>query len=213
MGDAATAASWRALHGGLVLVLLLVVPQIFGPMNWPLPLLVPLTLDGLIVLCVRPLRRSLGWLRAGHLNGRSLLATLATILVSSAALGLFTRWFPQDAAEAAQQLPHRTTLPLLVCGASFALVNAFLEEMLFRGILLDALESQIGPLWALLVQGVVFGVAHMHGVPSGVTGVIMAAIYGCWLGLLRQWTRGLLAPYLAHVCADATIFVLLIPNG
>src|SRR5439155_13501969 len=122
-------------------------------------------------------------------------------------------WFPQDAAEAAQQLPHRTTLPLLVCGASFALVNAFLEEMLFRGILLDAFESQIGPLWALLVQGVVFGVAHMHGVSSGVTGVIMAAIYGCWLGLLRQWTRGLLAPYLAHVCADATIFVLLIPNG
>jgi uncharacterized protein len=99
-------------------------------------------------------------------------------------------------------------LPLAVNGVVFSLVNPFLEEILFRGILLDALDSQLGSRWAVVCQALVFGIAHEHGMPPGYLGIIMASVYGCWLGLLRWQTRGLLAPYLAHVCADATIFAL-----
>ena len=93
----------------------------------------------------------------------------------------------------------------------FSFLNALLEEIIFRGILLDALDSQIGLRWALLVQAVVFGTGHMlGGYPPGVVGAVLAAIYGLMLVMLRVHSRGLAAPYLAHVVADATIALMVL---
>ena len=41
-------------------------------------------------------------------------------------------------------------------------------------------------------------------------GVVLASIYGLMLGMLRNWSNGLAAPVIAHICADATIFVLVL---
>jgi membrane protease YdiL (CAAX protease family) len=57
---------------------------------------------------------------------------------------------------------------------------------------------------------VLFGVIHAQGFPRGVEGMVMASAYGVALGLLRQRSGGLAASCAAHICADATIFALLI---
>ena len=59
-----------------------------------------------------------------------------------------------------------------------------------------------------LVQAFFFGLVHYHGFPHGFMGVLMAAIYGFAIGIIRQRSGGMLAPIVTHVFADITISAL-----
>jgi uncharacterized protein len=61
-----------------------------------------------------------------------------------------------------------------------------------------------------VLQAGSFGLQHAHGFPRGVIGVALAGSWAVMLGVLRHRSRGLFAPTLAHVVADATIAVLVL---
>ena len=105
----------------------------------------------------------------------------------------------------------RWSFPALIgAGVIFSCLNALLEEILFRGLLYDALRISYGLASTLLIQALAFGAVHASGFPSGVVGVILASIYGLMQGGLRVYAGGLGVCWVAHVCADATIFALLL---
>ncbi|MBY0526470.1 MAG: CPBP family intramembrane metalloprotease [Gemmataceae bacterium] len=207
-----TQDSWAAIHGGLFLVLmpllLLLGPALGIPAlaRWPWYFLAPLLGYALVVGAIAPLRHSVHWLRVGRLDARVLLATAGIVVLSSTALILYFVAFRPDLRALAEQLPVRSVMPVILAGALFALSNALMEEIIFRGILQDALTSQLGERTAILVQAVVFGLGHMRGYPPGEIGMVLAGIYGLMLGVVRAWTGGLGATFIAHVFADATIF-------
>jgi membrane protease YdiL (CAAX protease family) len=99
---------------------------------------------------------------------------------------------------------------LIAGGVGFALVNAALEELLWRGVLIDRLEPLFGPSLAIAISAISFGVQHAHGVPRGPIGVLLAGSWAVMLGMLRKHSKGLLAPILSHVVADATIAVIIL---
>jgi uncharacterized protein len=100
---------------------------------------------------------------------------------------------------------------LLVAGAvAFVVVNAVLEEWIWRGVLQARLASVFGMGPAIALQAASFGLQHAHGVPRGVLGVAMVCVWGLMLGWLRHRSGGLLAPVLAHAVADATIAVIVL---
>lgn len=102
-------------------------------------------------------------------------------------------------------------LPVLLAGAAlFALVNATLEELIWRGVLLDRLAAQFGPVVAVLVQAASFGVAHWYGVPRGASGALLAGLWAIMLGWLRVRSGGLAAPLLAHIVADSVIAAIIL---
>jgi uncharacterized protein len=178
--------------------------------HWPWYFLVPLSIYAAVVLAVPPLRRSVCWLRVGRLDGLVLAATAGIILIASAALILYQYLFHQDLNELAGRLPLETGIPLWVAGTVFALSNAVMEELIFRGVLQDALVSQIGRSAGVVVQAVVFGLGHASGYPPGELGMVLAGLYGLVLGALREWSVGLGAASIAHVGADATIFAIVV---
>lgn len=99
----------------------------------------------------------------------------------------------------------------LVLGAiGFVVVNAVLEELLWRGLLQDALGGLVGPGVAIGIQAASFGVQHANGVPRGLIGVAMVTLWGLMLGLLRRRSGGLLAPIVAHAVADTTIAAIVL---
>ncbi|MCB9754201.1 MAG: CPBP family intramembrane metalloprotease [Myxococcales bacterium] len=107
-------------------------------------------------------------------------------------------------------LPAWSPTLLILAALGFAIVNAALEELLFRGLVQGALERLLGPGWAaLLLQAALFGVAHWGGFPSGPLGVLMAGSWALLLGWARRRGGGLLTPTLAHVVADLVIFASL----
>ncbi len=95
---------------------------------------------------------------------------------------------------------------------AFAFVNAFAEEVVYRGILQESLSNTFAaqPL-VFLLQGSAFAAIHFaSGFPNGFMGYGMVLIYGLMLGYLRWRTKGILAPYIAHVVADLCIGYFLI---
>jgi membrane protease YdiL (CAAX protease family) len=88
------------------------------------------------------------------------------------------------------------------------LINATVQELVFRGVLFDSLESIWGRWGAILVTAFVFGIIHLRVMKFDILGVGFASLalyFGVALGFLRAWSGGLALPIAVHVAADATI--------
>lgn len=89
---------------------------------------------------------------------------------------------------------------------------AFIEEMFFRGYLLNRLidifgQKRLGIILALVVNAVLFGLGHTY---QGITGVLDTALAGLVLCLLYWFARrNLWLPILTHGIVDTTAFLLI----
>lgn len=134
-----------------------------------------------------------------------LLWQMASITLLSVAYLIFWRFTHLPAFT----LPKTSTfiffLPLL------ALINAFLEEVAFRGLILGALTKLTSSFWiANILQAVWFGAMHYQaGFPSGASGFFLSALYGAALGQIRVSTGSLGWCIIMHFFADLTIANLL----
>ncbi|WP_437542468.1 type II CAAX endopeptidase family protein [Sorangium sp. So ce367] len=207
----ARAPDRAALHAPLLAVLTLAPAAVGLVAPWPLSLAAPLVVLALLARAVPALRSSMPPLRRGSFGPAVLGWIAAVVLVSALALVLWVRLMRPDLSQMRALLPP-VSLPLLLLGGlGFALFNALLEEAVFRLVFLGSLDAVTTSGWtAVLVQAAAFGLLHLSGFPSGAVGVGLAAIYAVMLGVLRRRAGGLLAPYVAHVAADLTIFALLL---
>jgi membrane protease YdiL (CAAX protease family) len=89
---------------------------------------------------------------------------------------------------------------------------AFIEEMVFRGYLLNRLldlfgRERIGILLALLVHAILFGLGHTY---QDLTGVLDTALAGLVIGFIYlRLRRNLWLPILIHGIIDTTGFLLI----
>lgn len=180
------------------------------PPWWPFPLLPPLVLYYALALGLPGFRRGLARPTLGRLDRRSALVCLGVLLVTVAGLAIWYTLADPSYNRLRAALP-RNVLLLWGAGLGFALVTAFTEELMYRGVLMAGLDAALGPgARALVLQGAVFGGAHFIGVPTGPVGALLAGAYGVMQGHVRRMTGGLLAPFLLHVAADLTIFFLIV---
>jgi membrane protease YdiL (CAAX protease family) len=97
----------------------------------------------------------------------------------------------------------------LVPALAFAIANACMEEVAYRGALLRWLTPITGAASALALQALVFGLAHGAGTDfTGSPLPVMAATAaaGLILGALALRTRSLLLPIAIHVALDIAVF-------
>jgi uncharacterized protein len=205
-----TRLNWRSLHAGLFLVLFLLALHLPAAERWPWHLLIPTLAYALLCGTLPPLRRTCVWLAVGRSDWGVFASTACIALLSTLSLVLYQYLIEPDVHSLATRLPGTLLGSTILAGACFSVVNAALEEILFRGVLYDGLDSQWGWRAAIIISGVFFGVLHIAGYPPGPLGAVMAGIYGILLGWLRRRTGGLLWPIVAHIVADATIFGILV---
>lgn len=210
-GEPPAHVGWQTWHGAVLIAALLAPAFVPALSAWPFYLLAPLVLYGAFVLLIAPLRHVPDWCRVGRLSPRIGLAMAIIIVISSAGLAAYDWIFSPDLQDLAGKLAS-LGMPFAVGILVFSSVNALLEEVIFRGILHDAFLAQFGPRAALFIQAVVFGLGHANGYPPGPAGTVLAFAYGIMLGLLRQRSGGLAAAWVCHVCADATIFIIVLGN-
>lgn len=90
---------------------------------------------------------------------------------------------------------------LSVAGAS--IWAPIVEEVMFRGTLMTALRSRLGPYSAAAVTAVAFGVYH----PYGLAGILPVAVGGFVFGVTKAWRGSLIAPIFAHFLWNTLIGV------
>jgi membrane protease YdiL (CAAX protease family) len=175
---------------------------------WPLLWLVPVTVYGTVVAVVPPLRATFRPWLFGQVTAPSAIATSVIAAGACAVLTAFQVFMRPDVSAYAGFLPVSWLGGAVVAGVLFSVVNALLEEVIFRGILFDAVEAQWGIGVAVVATAGLFGFGHLHGYPPGPLGAVLAGLFGLCLGWLRAVTGGIGQPIVAHVAADATIVVL-----
>jgi membrane protease YdiL (CAAX protease family) len=200
----------HAVHAGLLTTLYFGVhrlPKVGG--LWPLPLVIILAVYGLIVRWWPWLRASSGWLRRGRVDRTSWTLIAAFVGASAISLVLWRFWTDADLTSFRSFVPNVPIWVIPIGIIAFASLNAAFEEIVWRGVLMYSLEAAIGPgRVAWILQGIGFGIWHYEGFPSGWVGVGLATIFALMMGALRMRGRGMLAPWIAHVFADVTIFIL-----
>lgn len=156
---------------------------------------------------VRWLHGSLGWLRVGSFTRDVALLTLASLLLSAASLTVWFLGTRPDITDILETFVPKWNAALLILGGLlFSMINAAVEEGAYRGVILDALDKSIGPGVApVLLQAAAFGILHIRGFPRGWIGVGLSAIFGLLMAWIRRRSGGMLAPWIAHVCADCAI--------
>jgi len=151
------------------------------------------------------------WFRVGRLDRWTGVLCGLTVVVSVAGLLLWQHVFngslPAFYVAAARSV---SLWAAALGGFVFLVFNGIVEDVVFFGLLLTASSRALGR-GAIPLVALIFGVAHVNGVPNGVPGVLMASAWGLILAYLRHRTGGMLATYLAHVVADATIVATLLP--
>tara|TARA_A100001391_G_scaffold1033_5_gene1480 strand:+ start:36248 stop:36970 length:723 start_codon:yes stop_codon:yes gene_type:complete len=109
-------------------------------------------------------------------------------------------------ALAAQSPAHLVMWIVLVAwlGAGFG------EEVLWRGLLMDRLSHlpalARSPVAVLVVQAMIFGLAHAY---QGVAGVLITGVVGLWFGLIRRMAGGAIwAAVIGHATVDTVMLSL-----
>lgn len=200
-----------APHALFFLVLSLTLFVFKVPSFWLFNVLLALAAYGVLILAIPGLRENTSWLNAGLIDR----ATLAIVAVVSAlgVAGLLGWGYFTGTGFGHYQETIPTVGPVLLATGilGFSVFNALSEELIFRGILWDGFErAGGGPALVLVLQAALFGVSHWKGVPSGASGVGLAAVYGLMLGYLKRRSGGLMAPFLAHVTADLAISLIVL---
>ena len=165
-----------------------------------------------LALLIAPLRRSMDWLRIGKWNRTATILAIAVILLSVAGLIGWLHFAKPEMSGYAKTLPHVSPRLMPVYMGGFAVVNALLEEIVWRGVVMTALDAAFGAgVFSVVVQAAIFGMAHFHGgFPAGWSGASLAALFGLAMGLLRRYSKGLLVPWVAHSAADFVVIWLIV---
>lgn len=204
----------------LLFFFLFVASRWYPDWVWRMPtasFLVPLASAWLCCFPFASARGSWRWFRKGQLDQATWMLLVLVSLAS--AIGLILWALRMDYLGIARHMigPLREAprwLSVLVLIPTFALMNAFAEEAVYRGVLQDALERCFPGRRQLVfvLQASAFAAAHYQaGFPNGGAGYLMTFLFAYALGVLRWRSNGMLAPYLAHVIADAVIgFTLLL---
>ena len=84
--------------------------------------------------------------------------------------------------------------------------NAWNEELLVRWGCMAYLGDRVSPRFLAVVSGIIFGLPHYWGYPSGWLGVAMAGFLGWFLAKASLETRGLGLAWALHFVQDLIIF-------
>jgi membrane protease YdiL (CAAX protease family) len=204
---------YAAVHISLLGVLMIAVGQAGSFFRvWPFHLLAPLVAYAAVVRILPVLRDSTNWMKTGTMDRKIVRLIIAVSLLSSITL---VGWVVLTNADIGRHLSMMPELPVWcypIAGLGFAILNATMEEAVFRGAVMDALDRALGYGHASVgIQAILFGAYHyLAGFPNGASGLVLTLIYGILLGILRRLSKGMLAPLMAHIAADLTIFAVLL---
>lgn len=172
--------------------------------------LFPIFIYLLVIFFVKSFKNEISWFRSGNIDRVSWILILVMIVISSIALISWSVLIKPDLSQFKTLFQENHPALLFLGGIGFALSNAFVEELIFRGFFYEGLKTLISKTsYVIIIQALLFGLLHINGFPSGVLGVSLVFVWGIFLGAIRYRSQGLFGCILSHIFADMTIFMIL----
>ncbi len=181
---------------------------------WVARILIAVGVLVLISWLIPSVRKIMPAFKLGKIDRAGFMYAILTVIVSTAALFAWKTLAKPDIAgfiTTAMDIDSRLILPAIIV---FPIFNAIAEELMFRWLFWEALEQLIDKSAVIiLIQAIIFGLAHYAGFPSGWLGAGMAFCYGLMLGFIRFKNKGLLMPTITHIFADLVIIIIVFSSA
>ena len=116
-------------------------------------------------------------------------------------------------AQAKPRPVFRAILPALPWAVGISVVNAGVEEVIFRVALGQGLSGLAAGGTIAILSGVLFGVPHWFGNPSRLPGVLMAGFLGWLMATSMIQTGGIVWAWGIHALQDVVILTVLIAGA
>jgi membrane protease YdiL (CAAX protease family) len=209
---AVASRSTYTVHVGIFILFYFLMDAFPHFPKYPLRHLTLLVLYAYAVMLIPPLRKSVGWLRVGKLDTKTWLFLLSAVVLAGLALVAWVRLLSPDLSRWTGMLPKMSFGYVLASGIGLCAFNAAREEIAWRGVMMEALDSALGAgYWSVLIQALSFGLAHCRaGFPNGAVGSAMTFLFALSLGIIRRKSRGMFGCWVAHFLADWVIFCLIL---
>ncbi|HEY5875122.1 MAG TPA: type II CAAX endopeptidase family protein [Ilumatobacteraceae bacterium] len=219
------AAWWAIIVTVVALVGSRLVLEALGGLEWPIIVYVALSVvlayGPMVAFCVWASRRwgtgrladdaglTVKWVDAGWGPVVWLAALAGEIAVAIVVVA--TRIPIQSNTEGIDELSgQRGVIVALLISAVIA--APFVEELVFRGILLRSLASRLPVWWAVVVQGVIFGAAHVD--PSRGVGniglVLILSTVGIVFGGAAYLLRRIGPTIIAHMIFNGVVLLIVL---
>lgn len=91
-------------------------------------------------------------------------------------------------------------LPIIVALAAYLIVGPFLEELVFRRILMGYFDTVMPAALSVILSSVIFGLAHVS--PPA---ILYTTFFGSGCALATRWHGTLWAGLIAHVANNALV--------
>ena len=159
----------------------------------------------LIWLALRHRRLSIGSLVSGRWQTlgsffRDLGISIGFLVVAVPLAGLLMHFVRGNADRNMSNFTPKTVSELVVFLILATTGGGFCEEFIFRGYLTEQFSAWTGNrIFALILQGVIFGLAHGYYGKA----MVVVMVEGCLLGLLAYWRKSLRPGMLAHGLQDS----------
>ena len=106
------------------------------------------------------------------------------------------------------RLEYATPVFAIMPALVFGLMNGVMEEVVYRGVVRQGLARVIGSMPAVVIQALLFGIAHLGpDVTSPVVAIALLATGGLVAGWFADRFGSLSIPIVGHVGADVALYM------
>lgn len=113
--------------------------------------------------------------------------------------GLLTKYFESMNESMAPLMQGNIIISILAVG----IIAPFEEELLFRGVIYKTLNKNISTRWAIIIQAILFGVAHGNFIQGS-----YATLLGIIFGYVTYKTKSLWPAIIMHVVNNSIATIL-----
>jgi len=172
--------------------------------------LIPVVLFTLVILFIPKVKSTIGWWHEEVINRKLMLQMLLAIGISGLGMFIYLKMNTSSIDRFIGMLPEGSLIFLIGMGIAYALLNAVVEEYIFRGMIWNALEKiMTNKSLVIFSQAAIFGITHYWGLPGGVSGVVLIFTWSLYLGYIRQKTGGILGVIGLHFGANLLQYFML----
>ena len=107
--------------------------------------------------------------------------------------------FPEH--EAIMEMVFEGGSPLMII-LSVMILAPFIEEVLFRGLIINELKGKMPFVLVIIIQALIFGLIHGNWLQ-----IAYASILGILLGLISTWSRSVWPAIILHISMNGTPFL------
>ncbi|OBR92590.1 MULTISPECIES: CPBP family intramembrane glutamic endopeptidase [Clostridium] len=91
---------------------------------------------------------------------------------------------------------------IIINGIAASFIAPVVEELIFRGVVLNRLKAKIGVMKAVVLSSILFGAIHYE------VGMISAVVFGICMSLIYLKTKNIFVTISIHVINNFIVFVL-----